>query len=59
MICERFRENGAACVLVAENHEAPAAQAHWLMMAQAWLKLAADAERLEAANKSLRQLDHP
>jgi hypothetical protein len=59
MTWERFRENGAACFLVAENHDAPAARARWLMLAQAWLKLAEDVERLEAANKSLRQLDHP
>ena len=38
------------CVSAANSSAEPEARTHWLMMAQAWLRLAEQAEKLETAD---------
>lgn len=45
-----YRSNAAACLLAAENAKVPDAKARWLAMAQAWSRLAEDADRHETHN---------
>jgi hypothetical protein len=42
---QEYRSKGAACVLAAENSKSSQERARWLSMAQAWFKLAHDADR--------------
>ena len=44
-----YRAAASDCVLAADSSVEPEARTHWLMMAQAWLRLAEQAEKLETA----------
>jgi hypothetical protein len=43
---EEYRVKAAACLLAAENTKLPEARARWLAMAQAWNRLADEADRM-------------
>ena len=44
MASDEYRVKAAACVLAAESFKAPEVRARWLAMAQAWNRLADEAE---------------
>jgi len=55
MRTQEYRANGAACLLTAQNADAPDKRAHWLMMAQAWVKLAEDAEAIARRSSPVQE----
>jgi hypothetical protein len=46
MYSEEYRSKAAACLLVAESMKDPNVRTRWLAMAQAWNRLADEAERM-------------
>jgi hypothetical protein len=52
---EEYRSKAATCLLAAESTTFPDAQARWLAMAQAWNRLAEEADRREIHNLLARQ----
>ena len=46
MRSEDYRSKAAACLLAAESLKEPNVRARWLAMAQAWNRLADEAERM-------------
>lgn len=55
MRSEEYREKAAACLLAAESFKAPDVRARWLAMAQAWNRLAEEAERMAVHDSLARQ----
>ena len=45
MRVQEYRSKWAACLLAAEHSKLPEVRAQWLAMAQAWLRLADEAEK--------------
>jgi hypothetical protein len=49
MRSQDYRATASDCVSAANNSAEPEERTHWLMMAQAWFKLAEQAEKQETA----------
>jgi hypothetical protein len=57
MYSEEYRAKAAACLLAAESLKEPNTRARWLAMAQAWNRLADDAERMQIHDVLRRDRD--
>ena len=52
---EGYRVKAAACLLAAEGTNQPDTRTRWLAMAQAWNRLADEADRMGTLNRLRRQ----
>jgi hypothetical protein len=57
MYSEEYRAKAAACLLAAEGLKDPNTRTRWLAMAQAWNRLADDAERMQIHDVLRRDRD--
>lgn len=55
MRSEEYRDKAAAGLLAAETLKGPDVRARWLAMAQAWNRLAEEAERMAVQDSLARQ----
>jgi hypothetical protein len=55
MRSQSYRASASVCFSAADNSAEPEARTHWLMMAEAWLKLAEQAEKLETAEAEMSE----